>query len=103
MYFVYIVRTFDNSLYIGVAENVNERMAAHNSGKGAEWTKAHRGGRLVYSEPHVTLSSARKREVQLKKWSPAKKEALIVGDVTALKKLSRSRSSVRLRRPTASL
>ena len=73
MYFVYILRTLGNTLYIGVAENLDERIAAHNSGKGAEWTKAHRGARLVYAEPHVTLGSARKREIQLKKWSPVEK------------------------------
>jgi putative endonuclease len=64
MYFVYILRTLDNSLYVGVTENVDERIATHNSGKGAEWTRAHCGARLVYSEPHITLSSARKRELQ---------------------------------------
>jgi putative endonuclease len=91
MYFVYILRTLGNTLYIGVAENLDERIATHNSGKGAEWTKAHRGARLVYSEPHLTLSSARKREIQLKKWSRAKKEALIAGDLARLKNLSRRR------------
>jgi len=99
MCFVYILRTFDNSLYIGVAENVDERMATHNSGKGAEWTKTHRGGRLVYSEPHLTLSSARKREAQLKKWSRAKKEALIVGDFATLKALSRRGSTTGIAKP----
>jgi putative endonuclease len=39
MYFVYILRTLDNSLYIGVTENVDERIAAHKSGNGAEWTR----------------------------------------------------------------
>lgn len=80
MSFVYILRTFDNSLYIGVADNVDDRMATHNTGKGAEWTKANRGARLVYSERHIILSSARKREVQLRKCSRTKKEALIAGD-----------------------
>lgn len=89
MYFVYILRTLDNSLYIGVTEDVDERIAIHNGGTGAQWTKTHRGARLVYSEPHITLSSARKREVQLKKWSRAKKEALVAGDLALLKALSR--------------
>lgn len=93
MYFVYILRTLDNSLYIGVTENVDERIATHISGKGAEWTRAHYGGRLMYSEPHITLSSARKREFQLKKWSRAKKEALIAGDLALLKALSRRKAT----------
>jgi putative endonuclease len=73
-----------NSLYIGVTENVDERIATHNGGKGAKWTRAHCGARLVYSEPHITLSSARKRELQLKKWSRAKKEALGCGKFRAV-------------------
>ena len=93
MYFVYILRTLDNSLYIGVTENVDERIATHISGKGAEWTRAHCGSRLVYSETHITLSSARKRELQLKKWSRAKKEALIAGNIATLKALSRCKST----------
>ena len=93
MYFVYILGTLDNSLYIGVTENVDERIAAHKSGNGAEWTRSHCGARLVYSEPHITLSSARKRELQLKKWSRAKKEALIAGDLALLKALSRRKST----------
>jgi hypothetical protein len=54
MYFVYILRTLDNSLYIGVTENVDERIAAHKSGNGAEWTRSHCGARLVYSEPYFS-------------------------------------------------
>jgi putative endonuclease len=95
MHFVYILRTLGNALYVGVTENIARRLNMHNSGKGANWMKANRGAQLVYSEPYLTLGSARKREVQLKKWSRAKKEALIVGDAAALKKLSRSRSQAR--------
>jgi putative endonuclease len=89
MCLLYILRTASNTLYIGVTETLDERISTHNSGKGAEWTKVHKGGVLVYSESHPTLGSARKREIQLKKWSRAKKEALIAGDLTMLKSLSR--------------
>ena len=95
----YILRTSDNSIYVGVAEDVDERMVTHNSGKGAEWTKTHRGGRLVYSEPDITISSARKREVQLKKWSRAKKEALIAGDFATLQALSRRGATTLIAKP----
>ena len=73
MCFLYILRTSLNRVYIGVTENLDERIAAHKSGKGADWTRTHRGARLVYSEPHLTFGAARKRELQLKKWSRAKK------------------------------
>jgi putative endonuclease len=89
MFFVYILRTSTNRLYIGVTENLDQRISTHNSGKGAEWIKADRDARRVYSEPHPMLGSARKREIQLKKWSRKKKEALIAGDFAKLKSLSR--------------
>jgi predicted GIY-YIG superfamily endonuclease len=93
MFFVYVLRTSSDDLYIGVTENLDQRISSHNSGKGAEWIKAHRDAHLVYSESHPTLGSARKREIQLKKWSRAKKEALIAGDVAMLKSLSRRKST----------
>jgi putative endonuclease len=76
MYFVYILRTLDNTLYTGVTECLEQRIGTHNRGKGAEWISAHPGAHLLYSEPHVTLGSARKREIQLKKWSEPRKKHL---------------------------
>lgn len=89
MAFLYILRTSSNELYIGVTEDLDNRVDAHNSGKGSEWIKIHRNAHLVYSEPHPTLSSACKRELQLKKWSRAKKEALIAGNIDELKRLAK--------------
>jgi putative endonuclease len=94
MCFLYILRTSSNTLYIGVTESLDQRISTHYSGKGADWIKVHRGARLVYWESHATLGSGRKREIQLKKWSRAKKEALIAGDFAMLKNLSRSKSSL---------
>src|SRR5689334_8901217 len=89
VYFVYILRTASNTLYIGVTHALDERSDAHNRGRGAEWTTVHPGVQVVYSESYRTLGLARKREIQLKKWSRNKKEALIAGDVATLKNLSR--------------
>ena len=88
MFFVYILRTSSNRLYIGVTENLNQRISTHRSGRGAEWLKAEPEAQLVYSESHPTLGSARKREIQLKKWSRKKKEALMRNDWGAIQKLS---------------
>jgi len=93
VYYVYILRTLDNTLYIGVTETLDQRINTHNSGKGAEWIKAHPNAHLVYFEPHATLGSARKREIQIKKWSRANKEALIAGDFVKLKNLRHSTRS----------
>jgi putative endonuclease len=95
MYFVYIIRTLDDTLYIGVSESLGQRIDSHKSGKGAEWTKAHPGACYVYTERHATLGSARRREAQLKGWTRAKKEALIGGDLATLKNLSRCKSVMR--------
>jgi len=62
VYYVYILRTLDNTLYIGVTETLDQRINTHNSGKGAEWIKAHPNAHLVYFEPRlVPLGSAKSR------------------------------------------
>jgi predicted GIY-YIG superfamily endonuclease len=81
------------TLYIGVTYALDQRIDAHQSGKGADWTRVHPGAQVVYSESYPTLGLARKREIQLKKWSRAKKEALIAGNVAMLKNLSRRKSA----------
>jgi len=97
MYFVYVLRTLSNTLYIGVTHALDQRIDAHNRGRGAAWTKVHPGAQLVYSESYPTLGLARKREIQLKKWSRPKKEALIASDAATLTKLSRCKSVPRIR------
>ena len=59
----------------------------------AEWTARRRPVCLVYSERAYDERSAIRREAQLKGWSRAKKEALVRGDIAALRQLSKSSSS----------
>ena len=80
MYFVYLVRCQDGSLYTGIARDVEERVALHNSGKGAKYTASRLPVTLVYSERCSTLSDALKREYHIKTWSRSRKQALITGD-----------------------
>ncbi|MEK7618508.1 MAG: GIY-YIG nuclease family protein, partial [Patescibacteria group bacterium] len=56
-----------------------QREIRHNSGIGAQWTKQHGGGKVVYIETYDTLARAMRREIQVKKWSRKKKENLISG------------------------
>ena len=77
MFFVYIVRCADGTLYTGAARDPHARMDVHNSGKGAKYTRGRRPVSLVYCEPCESLSAALKRERQLKPFSRARKEALI--------------------------
>jgi predicted GIY-YIG superfamily endonuclease len=87
VFFIYIVRCRDGMPYIGMTEDVASRVAAHTDGAGSIFTAARRPVVLVYSEPHSTRIEAVRRERQLKRWTRAKKEALIAADRTLLKRL----------------
>jgi putative endonuclease len=77
-YFTYIVLCADNTLYTGIATDLERRIEEHNSSdKGAKYTKARRPVTLVYSEKHLNRSQASKREYSIKKMSRKKKQILI--------------------------
>jgi predicted GIY-YIG superfamily endonuclease len=79
VWFVYILQCKDNSYYIGVAKDLEDRVKKHNAGQGAIYTEIRRPVKLVYSEKQKDYASARKREAQLKGWRREKKEMLIKG------------------------
>ena len=89
MFYFYIVRCSDNSLYCGQTNNLQRRINEHNfnKNKSSKYLRAKKPFKLVYSEEYPTLQLAMKREWQVKKWSRAKKEALIKGNLELLKKL----------------
>ena len=74
-----MVRCADGTLYTGFAHDPQARVAVHNTGKGAKYTRSRLPVSLVYSEQCESLSAALKREHQLKPMSRVKKEALISG------------------------
>ena len=86
MWFLYIVRCKDGSLYVGETGDVARRLEAHNKGCGSAHTARRRPVQLVYVEQHPNRAAALRRERQIKGWTRAKKEALIAGDRLALKK-----------------
>jgi len=77
MYKVYILRSPQNHLYVGVTSNLERRIIRHKRGDGAEFTKRNKIHSVVYIENFPTLREARKRESQIKKWRRSKKENLI--------------------------
>lgn len=77
--FVYIVQCADRTLYIGTAKDVRARLAVHNAGKGAKYTKPRRPVRLVFQEGPMSLTRALQREYQLKQLTRPQKQALIRG------------------------
>ena len=76
MFFFYLARCRDHSLYAGICKNLVERERAHNEGRGAKYTRSRSPIRIIYSESFCTLSRALKREAQVKKWKKTMKEAL---------------------------
>lgn len=91
-WYVYILRCRDESLYTGVTNDLDSRLAAHNAGRGAKYTSSRRPVKLVYNEPADSKRAAMRREAQIKGWSKTKKEALISGDDQRLNELSKCRS-----------
>jgi predicted GIY-YIG superfamily endonuclease len=87
VWFVYILRCADNSLYIGATSDLDSRLLKHRDGSASHFSAAQRPVTLVYSETHPSREAALKRERQLKRWTRAKKEALLAGDSALLKRL----------------
>ena len=91
---IYILKCSDSSYYVGHTAHIENRLKAHNCGKGAKHTAIRLPVTLVYHEPATSKATAMKREQQIKHWSKAKKEALVRGDLLSLKKLSKCRDLV---------
>ncbi|MBI2049820.1 GIY-YIG nuclease family protein [Candidatus Roizmanbacteria bacterium] len=78
-YYFYMVRCADDSLYCGIATDLEKRIKEHNSKtmKAAKYTRAKQPVVLVYSKRFKDRSSALKREAEVKKWTKLQKESLI--------------------------
>ncbi len=74
---VYVARCRDGSLYTGASKDVAARLAAHNAGRGAAYTRSRGPVRLAYREDGFTRGGALAREAQIKALARAQKLALI--------------------------
>jgi putative endonuclease len=90
---LYILRLKSGQLYIGSTTDLDQRFKDHCSGKASRTTKLDPPVELVYSEKYETFSEARRREAQIKRWSRAKKEALVSRNKAKLKTLAKSHKS----------
>ncbi len=83
MYFVYLLRCSDNSLYCGQTNNLEKRINEHNSNsaRSAKYLRAKKPVKLVYFEKHSSIQSALKREREIKKLPKIKKEKLIKQEI----------------------
>ena len=77
MNYTYIVRCKDDTLYCGWTNNLEKRMASHNAGTGAKYTRNRYPVELVYYETFETKEEAMRREAAIKKLSKERKELLV--------------------------
>jgi tRNA/rRNA methyltransferase len=89
-YYVYILRCSDGSYYTGHSDQIEARLAAHQSGKFPGYTYERRPVELAFLEEMSSRDDAFRRERQIKGWSRAKKEALMAQNWEQLVRLSRS-------------
>jgi putative endonuclease len=80
MYYVYILKCADNTLYTGITTELERRIDEHNgSDKGAKYTRVRRPVSLVYSEEYSDRSSASKREYEIKKKMSRDEKLKLIG------------------------
>jgi putative endonuclease len=81
MFYVYILRTSANTLYVGQTNNLEKRMAEHKAKtiKSSKYVRSFPSFELVYKEEYETRSEALKREYSLKQLSKVQKEKLVQG------------------------
>jgi putative endonuclease len=88
--YLYIVRCSDDTLYVGVTNNLERRLTEHNTGVNPKaYTFSRRPVVLVYNKSFTNFQQAFDWETKIKKWSRSKKQALIDGDFDLLKTLSK--------------
>ena len=85
-HYFYLARCADQSLYAGTCLDLKAREAKHNDGTGAKYTRSRGPVRIIYHEEFETLSEARKREAEVKRWEKAEKEQLVMPKRRAQKK-----------------
>ena len=77
--YCYILECADGTYYTGWAVDPERRVAMHNKGRGAKYTKMRLPVQLVYVEEQPDLSTALKREIAIKRMTRARKRKLIGG------------------------
>lgn len=79
-WWLYMLRCADGTLYTGITTDVERRLAEHNSGRGAKYTRSRRPVEVVYREPCPDKSAALRREIAVKRLSRAHKCKLMEGN-----------------------
>ena len=89
MCYMYILRCSNGQYYVGSTQDLDKRLAEHQCGEGALFTKKHLPVELVYYGEFQRIVEAFQREHQVKGWNRKKKEALINNHPEILPELSK--------------
>ncbi len=84
MYYVYILRCADRSLYTGITTDLENRLKKHKDGTASRYTRAKGAVKIVYKEKHPDRGVASRREAEIKSWPRQKKLDLIKRKVRRL-------------------
>jgi predicted GIY-YIG superfamily endonuclease len=85
----YILRCADGSFYVGCTTNIDQRLGEHQAGIFGGYTASRRPVEMIWAEEFPSIDDAIAVERQLKRWSRAKKQALVRGDFEALRTLAK--------------
>lgn len=80
MWYLYMLRLSDDSLYTGITTDVERRVEEHREGNGSKYVRSRLPCTLVYTERCDNRSKASKREAEIKSWRKEKKERLVSGE-----------------------
>ena len=89
-YTIYVLRCADGSLYTGIARDLEARIAAHNRGAGARYTRGRGPVTLVWKRSRQAPRAARQLEYAIKALPRRDKERLIAGDEALWRRLRRA-------------
>jgi putative endonuclease len=81
MFYFYIFKCKDGTLYCGSTKDIKKREKLHNEGKGAKYTRSRGGGKVIYTERFRKWGNALRREIEVKKFTRTNKLNLIKMDV----------------------
>ena len=79
MYYVYLLKLSDTTIYTGITTDVARRFNEHKDGKGGHYTSSRKAVKILYSEECKDRSTALKREAEIKRWPRKKKFELVAG------------------------
>ena len=82
--FTYLLRCSDGTLYCGWTNDLERRLAAHNSGKASKYTRSRLPAELIYAERHDTKQEAMSREYRIKRLTRQQKLSLINSDLNII-------------------